>query len=136
RRSSRAAGRRGATCGATGVGLGVSLRLVELMNGRMDVPPAAGAGSPCAFTARLERRRPADDAPDETLIANVAQGRRVLVVDDNTTHAALVGQLLTHWGFHVDTAGDVDAAGDALRRPTPPFDLVLLDDSLDPTEHH
>lgn len=51
---------------------------------------------------------------------------RVLVADDDPVCRALVGELVTPWGFEVTTATDGVEAMGVLRRPDPP-PLVILD---------
>lgn len=50
---------------------------------------------------------------------------KVLVIDDEPAHAALLERLLTKDGYTVDTAGDTDTAIAAIARRNP--DVILLD---------
>jgi two-component system, cell cycle response regulator DivK len=51
--------------------------------------------------------------------------QRILVVDDNPTNLKLVAYLVKANGYDVETAGDADAALDAIRDRQP--DLILMD---------
>lgn len=87
--------------GGTGLGLVISRRLVELMDGWMDVDSEPGRGSAFSFVVPLA----AVTADERTVFAATVglKGRSVLVVGDDTARLDEIGRLLaaylveTHW---------------------------------------
>lgn len=112
----------------TGIGLALSRRLVELMDGRIgvDSPPGEGA----SFWVDLPRASLADPPPPQAQVA-AADGTAlpqalVLYVEDNPANLALVEQILArHDGVQLISA-DNGQQGLALARAQRPA-LVLLD---------
>ena len=105
--------------GGTGLGLSIVKRLAELMSGEAGVKSGLGAGSTFWFTARLAPC--AHEAADEVTTSAPADGRRVLVVDDNDTNRRVIGELLAGAEFlgvgdavhaHEQLAGEIALAGD------------------------
>jgi len=84
----------------TGIGLVVSKRLVELMDGVIGVESAVGEGSVFWIELSLTTRpKLAADAPEPTAVASAqvhagAQQRTVLYVEDNPANLMLVEDLL------------------------------------------
>jgi two-component system, sensor histidine kinase and response regulator len=111
--------------GGTGLGLTISRRLVELMDGRIWLGEHDGPGSTFYFTARFERT--AEKVP---LIALAPGALRVLVLDDDETTRRTLEASMTSWGMYVVTSGDVNASRGLLRdaaRHGAPFDVVFID---------
>jgi CheY-like chemotaxis protein/HPt (histidine-containing phosphotransfer) domain-containing protein len=114
--------------GGSGLGLTISQRLVELMEGEIGFTSESGVGSTFWFTVPLAV---CDHIPDdEPEPGPVTAGMRVLVVDDNEVGRTVLQRMLAPWGMDVTLAADgadalatLQVMADANRPP----ELVLLD---------
>ena len=117
--------------GGTGLGLTISTRLIEMMNGRIWVESEVGQGSRFHFTVRMAVAEPGTipvHQPDAVL-----EGMRVLVVDDNRTNARIVEELLKSWRMRPTVTLRASEALDRLREALltgHAFELVLLDANM------
>jgi len=113
--------------GGTGLGLTVSLRLVEMMGGRLWVESEPGSGSCFHFTARLGvASKPCGTEPGERDLTDVA----VLIVDDNATNLLVLQRMLANWGMRVRAEATAHAAlavAKAAAEEGAPFPLVITD---------
>jgi signal transduction histidine kinase/DNA-binding response OmpR family regulator/streptogramin lyase len=113
--------------GGTGLGLTVSLRLVEMMGGKLWVESDPGHGSCFHFTARLgvsRKQRPS--RPAERNLKDVA----VLIVDDNATNLLALQEMLANWGMRVRAESGARAAlafAQAAADAGSPLPLVITD---------
>ncbi len=111
--------------GGTGLGLGISRRLARRMGGELHVESEPTKGSTFFFACTLlmghEQSRTA-----LTRVGDVA-GKSVMIVDNNATNRAVLGEMCSAWGMDVTTCGRGDdailLAGEADQR----FDLALVD---------
>ena len=129
--------------GGTGLGLAISQQLLRLMGGVLQVRSTPGQGSCFWFEVPLalahaeavrENNRPvfAPPSPPELLDAPPpppppwAQGRRVLLVEDNPLNQEINAQLLGLLGLEVEMADDGQQAVACLQASSA-FDVVLMD---------
>ena len=110
----------------TGLGMPITKRLVEMMDGSIDLRSVQGQGT--EFTVHL--RLPLCGAPkQETPVADPAfAGMRLLVVEDNELNMEITTTVLEEAGFVVDQAVNGQAALEKIATAAPgQYALVLMD---------
>ncbi|MGA2810181.1 MAG: response regulator [Candidatus Acidiferrum sp.] len=112
--------------GGTGLGLTISSRLVELMEGKIWVESNVAQGSQFHFTARFEAAKEVAETLPVAAPAYLA-GRRVLVVDDNATNGRILQEMLRRYGMSPTLAASGAEALQLLSRTEEPFAIILTD---------
>ena len=116
--------------GGTGLGLVISSRLVEMMDGRIWVESEPGRGATFHFTAQFGRGAARADEP---VVPAALHGVPVLIVDDHATSRQVLERMLSAWGIQPVAVPDGRSALAALRQAADagvPFPLVLLDEQM------
>lgn len=124
----------------TGLGLNITMRLVRMMDGTIDVESTYGEGT--TFTARVKQqavdRTPVGDFSGNLLRmqaqtesyrpALIAPDARVLVVDDNDMNLEVIVGLLEGTRIRVTTADSGPECLEILREKS--FDVIFLDQMM------
>ena len=110
--------------GGTGLGLAICKKLVEAMQGEIDVHSEAGRGSIFYFDIPME---PGDiDQIEENATSIVDMPElTILIVDDNEVNLKVVAGILGNQGHKTDTALNGQIAIDKLLEND--YDLILMD---------
>ncbi|MCC7410628.1 MAG: response regulator [Gammaproteobacteria bacterium] len=115
--------------GGTGLGLTISQKLVEKMNGRIWVDSELGTGSTFHFAVEFGLGEEVQSV--QRVVAPVAlRGTRVLVIDDNATNRLILEEALRSQGADVCSARDGREGLEAYRRARADgreFRLILTD---------
>ena len=118
--------------GGTGLGLNISLQLVHLMDGEIEVDSEQGVGSTFHFTARfMPSSEPAVAVSAETRAS--LRGLPVLAVDDNETNRLVLHEMLSSWGMEPELMANGRAAVNAMKisaEEGTPFPLVIIDGAM------
>ena len=115
--------------GGTGLGLTISARLVEAMQGKIWVESAPAKGSRFHFTATLGVSSEIHQIAQLSGAIQLA-GIRVVVVDDNLTNRRILTDMLWGWGMLPAPAASGPEALAHMRRGVQrgqPYSLVLTD---------
>ncbi|MBF0452267.1 MAG: response regulator [Candidatus Magnetomorum sp.] len=114
--------------GGTGLGLIISRRLVEMMNGKIGVTSETSKGSTFWFTIVLKKQEMTEIKPSPKKI--IADHCRVLIVDDNHTNRLVIRLQLKSMGFQMDEAYEGRMAYDMLMQgiqDNKPYYLAIID---------
>ncbi|WP_016957022.1 response regulator [Catenovulum agarivorans] len=111
--------------GGTGLGLAICRKLVELMQGHIEVHSVVNEGSTFTFDVLLQKSNLAAAVIPNTDVSNL----HVLVVDDNHTNLDVFRSQLGCWGIKISEAYSGQQALDIckLAGGSKPFDLAFLD---------
>jgi PAS domain S-box-containing protein len=108
--------------GGAGLGLAITKRLVQLMDGEIGYASRLGQGS--TFWIEIDAPHAAAVAHQEEADTPLFDGLRVLLVEDNATNRLIASRMLEAMGARVESAEDGASGVEAAQRG---FDLILMD---------
>ncbi len=118
--------------GGTGIGLAISKKLVDLMDGRLEVESREGTGT--SFSAIIPMRAmdegiiptwPEKESLSDPLPVRKGRSPKILIVEDTVTNRKVIVRLLEKLGYRSDSAANGKEALQALSMTS--YDGVLMD---------
>ena len=122
------------TIEGTGLGMAITKKLLELMNGKIVVQSVYGKGS--KFTVSIDQRivKMEKEAPVEVLDTDKVEevdvsGKKVLIVDDNKINLKVASKLLEAYKVEISTFERGNQCIESIRSGEK-YDLILMDDMM------
>ena len=115
----------------TGLGLSITKKMVELMNGKVDVQSVYGQGSTFSMTVDQEIINKQSLENDENLSSKPfdASGQTVIVVDNNKINLKVAKKELSKYKVNVETYKNHDEFIESIKNGTR-CNVILLDDGM------
>lgn len=115
--------------GGTGLGLAITGKLVELMNGRINVESEAGKGTSFFVDVKLKislKSKPKVSFSEGHFTdCQKLKGMHILVAEDNPMNVLIIKQFLKKWDVSYDIAKNGKIALDKVQEAD--YDMVLMD---------
>jgi len=114
----------------TGLGMGIVKKYVDLMQGSIDVDSELGKGTAVTLTLelRLAEEEKADDNSEAIIEGKAFAGMRILLAEDNEMNREIAEEILSEYGFLVETAVDgVECISKIMQKPSDYYQLILMD---------
>lgn len=113
--------------GGTGLGMSISKKLIELMDGTIDVSSKKNQGTSITFTLPFIKGNECDMPEKEEINfdSTILKGSRILLVEDNEMNRLVATTVLEHYDVDFMEAVNGEEAITILKKEK--FDLILMD---------
>ncbi|MDO4460273.1 MAG: ATP-binding protein [Clostridia bacterium] len=114
----------------TGLGMPIVKRLIEFMNGEIEVHSKRGEGTTFIITLphRIATKEDYKGQIDKSIDPEIFKGKRILLAEDNDLNAEIATEILTDAGFLTERAENGKVCCKMLRdAPAHYYDIILMD---------
>ncbi|SFB16703.1 Signal transduction histidine kinase [Acetitomaculum ruminis DSM 5522] len=114
----------------TGLGMGIVKKLVDLMDGSINVESKSGQGTKVTIRIpfKIADKKIIDDDINNDIDFEKIKGKKILLAEDNAMNREIAEVLLTESGFEVDTVEDgIECVETIVNSPVDKYDLILMD---------
>jgi len=111
--------------GGTGLGLNISKKLVEIMDGTIGVKSEQNKGSEFYFIIDLQYKKGCLDKIKEENKDSFISNDKVLIVEDNEVNQIVIQKSLESYGLKTDIVSDGKIAVDKVKNNS--YDIVFMD---------
>lgn len=116
----------------TGLGLPITKRYIDMMNGKIEILSEEHKGTEIIITLRNKLTKPIEHSEDSTsspmLSQNEFAGSRILLVEDNELNREIASTILIENGFRVDVAENGAIAVEKVKSSEAGFyNIILMD---------